>query len=140
VVVRRGGRNVALEKERSWRAHDPNQGRVPWRARRHLEVFKRALLAPAARIERYVALPSPLLADCLQRRGVARQRAVVHLTRTLPGAVINSARDVIDIRWLSPSEHLICDTKNPSELQSVFALLCCGGSATAACAFGRITC
>jgi hypothetical protein len=122
VIVRRGGRNVALEKERSWRAHDPNQGRVPWRARRQLEVFKRSLLAPAARIEEYVALPNKLLAECLARRGIARQNAVAHLLRTLPGATINAARDVIDIRWLSPGKHLICDTESPSELQDAICV------------------
>jgi hypothetical protein len=105
------------EVEAAWRAHDPWQGRVPFDAKCRLVDFKRALTASAQRIERHLSPHDRLLADCIQRRGLSRQRALAALRAALPGAVVTGTKDCIEVRWLAPRSHLIIDTEHPGELQ-----------------------
>jgi hypothetical protein len=110
------------EVEAAWRAHDPWQGRVPFEAKCRLAEFKRALTVSAQRIERHLSPHDRLLADCIRRRGLSRQRALIALRTALPGAVVTGTKDCIEVRWLAPREHLIVDTEHPGELQSG---ICC---------------
>jgi hypothetical protein len=103
--------------ESAWRRHDPAQGRVPFEAKRRLYTFKRALTASAARIERHLSPHDPLLAACIRRRGLPRQRALTALRMTLRDAVISGSKDCVEVRWLAPREHLIVDTEHPGECQ-----------------------
>jgi hypothetical protein len=106
-----------LEIERAWRQHDPAQGRVSFDAKCRLHEFKRTLAASAQRIEQHLSPHDRLLAACIKRRGLSRQRALLGLRTALPGAVVTGRRDCIEVRWLNCREHLIVDTENPGELQ-----------------------
>jgi hypothetical protein len=105
------------EVEAAWRQHDPWQGRVPFEVKCRLHEFKRALSAAAQRVEDHLSPHDPLLAACIRRRGLSRQRAVAALRAALPGAVVSGSRDCIEVRWLAPRRHLIIDTEHPGELQ-----------------------
>jgi hypothetical protein len=63
------------------------------------------------------ALRNPVL-DCLRCRGIARRRALHDAELQLRGAIINGERDLLDIRWLAPHDHLIAQPQHPDEYQS----------------------
>jgi hypothetical protein len=105
------------EIEAAWRQHDPWQGRVPFEVKGRLAACKRALTAAAERIEGHLSPHHRLLAACIKRRGLSRQRAVAALRMALPGAAVTGSRDCIEVRWLNGRDHLIVDTTDPSELQ-----------------------
>jgi hypothetical protein len=104
--------------ESAWRQHDPWQGRVTFEAKCRLADCKRDLTPAAQRIEQHLSPHDRLLAACIKRRGLSRQRALTALRSALPGAVVTGRRDCIEVRWLAPREHLIVDTDDPGELQS----------------------
>jgi hypothetical protein len=110
------------EIEAAWRQHDPAQARVPFEAKCRLAAVKRALTAAAQRIEGHLSLHDRLLAACIKRRGLPRQRALLALRAALPAAAVTGSRDCIEVRWLNTRDHLIVDTDDPGELQDG---ICC---------------
>lgn len=57
--------------------------------------------------------------------GIARQRALRNAEGQLRGAVINGERDLLDIRWLAPHDHLIAQPMHADEYQSNIATHIC---------------
>ena len=110
------------EVARAWRRHDPQQGRIPLAAKKQLASLKRTLAPAAAVIEHHLyggeGFPDHLLTDCILERGIARQRALKTAHAASPGAVVNGSRDLVDVRWQSPRDHLIADVRHPGEAQS----------------------
>jgi hypothetical protein len=87
-----------------------------------LKAIKHQLAAEAEAIERMLhnkaGTPQPFVLDCLRCRGIARQRALHNAELQLRGAIINGERDLLDIRWLAPHDHLIAQPQHPDEYQS----------------------
>jgi hypothetical protein len=69
------GQRKSREIEKAWRRHDRSQARVPAPVRRELKRVKRELATTAEVIEAELRQPARL-ADCIIRRGLARQRAI----------------------------------------------------------------
>ena len=113
-------RQMAKEVEWAWRKHDPQQGRIPLAAKERLARIKRQLAPAAAVIEQRLnndGVPDQLLIDCINKRGIARQRALKLAHAALPGAQLNGSRDRLEVRWLAPRPHLIGDVRSPGERQ-----------------------
>jgi hypothetical protein len=108
------------EIARAWRAHrgDP----VPAAVRRRLRAFKREMAEPAELVHRRLSDPDgiiDLLRGVTRKRGIGRERALVKSRRLLPGAVIAPLhQEAIEITWLTPSEHIITNPRDPGQTQA----------------------
>jgi hypothetical protein len=58
-----------------------------------------------------------LITDTINKRGVARQRALKLAQTRLKYAAIVGGRDLVDIRWLRPHQHIITSVRAPGERQ-----------------------
>jgi hypothetical protein len=87
-----------------------------------LKTIKLQLASEASAIERMLhnkaGTPQPFVLDCLRCRGIARRRALHNAELQLRGAIINGERDLLDIRWLAPHDHLIAQPQHRDEYQS----------------------
>ena len=87
-----------------------------------LKAIKHQQAPEAEAIERMLhsnaGAPQPCVLDCLRCRGIARQRALGNAEVRLRGAIINGERDLLDIRYLTPHDHLIAQPMHPDEYQS----------------------
>jgi hypothetical protein len=116
-----------LEITRSWLRHEPERDRIPSVFWRRLQALKKQFEPTSLKIKAALADEASLhrlIAQCCNRRGIARQRILADTRRSFPGAQIKIAhRDVLEISWLAPSPAVIAAPKDFGEAQD--CTLCC---------------
>jgi hypothetical protein len=120
---------IERDIERAWLRHDPSRDRIPSVFWRRLQAEKKTFDPTSLRVKAALADEAGLhrlVAQCCNRRGIARQRILADTRRSFPGARIKIAhRDVLEISWLTASPAVIAAPKDFGEAQDCTLVCYC---------------